>query len=71
MTGPKYSPDQGKVPRPDTITEAMERSQKGLSMTALWKTQQAAERVRYRYFHPTNGQKQLSPDVELENAERG
>jgi hypothetical protein len=28
-------------------------------MTALRKTQQAAERVRCRYLHPTNGQKQL------------
>ena len=29
------------------------------SMTALQKTQQAAERVRCRYLHPTDGQKQL------------
>jgi hypothetical protein len=34
-------------------------------MTALQKTQQAAERVRCRYLHPTNGQKQLTPVVEL------
>jgi hypothetical protein len=34
-------------------------------MTALRKTQQASERVRCRYFHPTNGQKQLIPVVEL------
>jgi hypothetical protein len=34
-------------------------------MTALRKTQQAAERVRCRYLHPTNGQKQLIPVVEL------
>jgi hypothetical protein len=34
-------------------------------MATLWKTQQAAERVRCRYLHPTNGQKLLTPVVEL------
>jgi hypothetical protein len=34
-------------------------------MTILQTTQQAAERVRGRYLHPTNGQKQLTPVVEL------
>jgi hypothetical protein len=34
-------------------------------MTALRKTQQAAERVRCRYLHPTNGQKLLTLVVEL------
>jgi hypothetical protein len=34
-------------------------------MTVLRKTQQPAERVRCRYLHPTNGQKQLTPIVEL------
>ena len=43
---------------------------KGPSMTALQKTQQAAERVRCRYLHPTNGQKQLTPVVELGKDER-
>jgi hypothetical protein len=28
-------------------------------------TQKAAERVRCRYLHPTNGQKLLTPVVEL------
>jgi hypothetical protein len=28
-TGPKWDPVQGEVPRPETITEAMECSQKG------------------------------------------
>jgi hypothetical protein len=32
-------------------------------MTALQKTQQAAERVRCRYLHPTNGQKKLLTPV--------
>jgi hypothetical protein len=39
-------------------------------MIALQKTQQAAEKVRYRYLHPTNGQNLLTPVVELEKAER-
>jgi hypothetical protein len=39
-------------------------------MTALRKTQQADERVRYRYLHPTNGQKKLILVVELRKAER-
>jgi hypothetical protein len=34
---------------------------KGIIMTALQKTQQAAEKVRGRYLHLTNGQKQLTP----------
>jgi hypothetical protein len=38
---------------------------KGPSKTALQKTQQAAERVRCRYLYPTNGQKQLTPVVEI------
>jgi hypothetical protein len=29
MTGPNWDSAQGEVPRPDTITEAMECSQKG------------------------------------------
>jgi hypothetical protein len=38
-------------------------------MTVLQKTQQAAERVRCSYLHQNNGQKQLSPVIELGNAE--
>jgi hypothetical protein len=34
-------------------------------MTALRKTQEAAERVRCKYLHPTNGQKLLIPVVGL------
>jgi hypothetical protein len=69
-TGPKWNPAQGEVPRSDTNTEAMESSQKGPTMTALRKTQQAAERVRCRYLHPTCEQKHLTPVVELGKAER-
>jgi hypothetical protein len=34
-------------------------------MTALLKTQQAAEKVRCRYLYPTNERKLLTPVVEL------
>jgi hypothetical protein len=43
----------------------VECSKNGPRMTALWKIQQAPERVRCKYLHPTNGQKQLTPVVEL------
>jgi hypothetical protein len=66
VTDPKWNPAQGEAPRPDTITEAVECSKKRPIMTVLQKTQQAAERVRCRYLHPTNGQKLLTPLVELE-----
>jgi hypothetical protein len=39
-------------------------------MTALQKTQQAAQILRYRYLHSTNGQKQLTPIVESGKTER-
>jgi hypothetical protein len=61
-SGPKWDPAQGEAARSDTITEAMERSP---ITTAFQKTQQAAERVRCRHLHPTNGQKLLTPEVEL------
>ena len=34
-------------------------------MVVLQEAQQAAERVRYGYLHPTNGQKPGTPVVEL------
>jgi hypothetical protein len=34
-------------------------------MSALQKTQQEAEKVRCRHLHPTNGQKLLTPVVQL------
>jgi hypothetical protein len=34
-------------------------------MTVFQKTQQAAERVKCRYLHPTNGQKLLTTMVKL------
>jgi hypothetical protein len=39
-------------------------------MTTLRKIQQAVETVKCRCLHPTNGQKQLIPVVELEKGER-
>jgi hypothetical protein len=65
MTGPKWDPDQGEVSRPDTIAETMECSQKGTYHDCPPKIQQAAERIRCSYLHPTTGQKQLTPVVEL------
>jgi hypothetical protein len=64
VIGLKWDPAQGEASKPDTITEAMECSQKGI-MTALWKTQQAAVRVRCRYLHLISGQKLLAPVIEL------
>jgi hypothetical protein len=43
---------------------------KGSTMTALQKMQLTAERVRCRYLHKTDGQKQLTPVVELGKTER-
>jgi hypothetical protein len=44
-------------------------TKRDLSMTALWKTQQATESVWCRYLHQFNGWKQLTPVVELAKAE--
>jgi hypothetical protein len=66
-TGSKWNPAQGEVPRPDTIIEAMERSQKGTNHDCPLKD---PTRVKCRYLHLTNGQKQLTPVVELREAER-
>ena len=65
--GPKWDPDQGGSQGVTLLLKVWSTYKKG--STALWKTQQAAERVRCRYLHLTTGQKQLTP-VELWNAER-
>jgi hypothetical protein len=71
VAGPKWNQAQGTAPRPNTITEAMECLQKGTYHDCPLKDpEQAAERVRCRYLHPTNEQKQLTPAVELGKAER-
>jgi hypothetical protein len=65
-----WNPAQGEIPRPDTISEVMESSQKGTYHDFYRKTQQVAERVKYKYLHPTNGQNQLTTAVELGKAGR-
>jgi hypothetical protein len=62
---PKVGSSSRESPRPDTITETMESSHKRTRHDSTQKTQKAAERVRCRYLHPTNGQKMLTPVVEL------
>jgi hypothetical protein len=57
VTGPKWHPAQEEIPRPDTISKAMECSPSAQIITAFQKTQEATERIRCRYLHPTNGQK--------------
>jgi hypothetical protein len=63
-TGPKCDPAQRKAPKPFTITDIMECTQKGTyndcplkDPTSRW--------VRCRYLHPTNGQKLMTSVVEL------
>jgi hypothetical protein len=70
--GPKVGSSSREVPRPDTITEAMEHSQKGIYHDCPPKdpTSKATERVRYRHLHQNNVQKQLIPIFELGMAER-
>ena len=64
MTDPKWDPGKGEVTRQQSIHK------KKPNMTALQKTQQAAKRITCRYLHPINGQKQLTPVVELGKAEK-
>ena len=52
-------------PKASLLLRLWNAHKKGPSMTTLWKTQQAAERVRGRYLHPTNGQKLVTPVAEL------
>ena len=60
-TGPKWDPAQGEVPRPDTILRTWSTHKKGPSMTALRKTQQAAERVRCRCLQPNQWTEAADP----------
>jgi hypothetical protein len=63
-------PAQGRSQGLTLLLRLWNTHKKGPSMTAFQKTQQAAERVRCRYLHPTNGQKLLIPVVELGKMER-
>jgi hypothetical protein len=70
VTGPNWEPASGEAPLPDTVTDAMVCLQ-----TIAWhdcplKAHLAAERARCRYLHPTNGQKLVSPGVEVGKDER-
>ena len=73
----RMSSDRTKVDplkgRPQVLTLLLRlwnTHKKGSIMTALQKTDKAAERVRCRYLYLTNGQKQLIPIVKLGKAER-
>jgi hypothetical protein len=48
----------------------MEYSQKGIYHDCPSKDPTSSEKVRCRYLHPTNKQKQQTPVVELEKTER-
>jgi hypothetical protein len=61
----RNSPKVGSSSRPETITEAMERSIKGTYHDCLQKDPTGNWRVKYRYLHPINEQKVLTPVVEL------
>ena len=67
---PKVDPLKGRPQVLTLLLRLWNTHKKGSIMTALLKTQQAAERAKCRYLHPTNVQKQLTLVVELGKAER-
>jgi hypothetical protein len=70
-TGPKWGPAHGEVPRPDTITEASECSQKGTYHDCPPKDPTISRKNQIQIFSPNQWrEKQLSPVVELEKAEK-
>jgi hypothetical protein len=68
VTGPKWDPDQGEAQGLTLLLRLWSTHKDGPTMTVLQKIQQAAERDRCR--HPTNGQKQMTPVVELGKVKR-
>jgi hypothetical protein len=66
---PKVGSSSRESQGPTLLLRLWRAHKKGPSMNAVWKTQQAAERIRCRYLHPTNGEKQLTDVVELGKAE--
>jgi hypothetical protein len=64
-TGPKWDPAQGEVPRPDTITEAMERSQKETYYDCPLKDSTSSSKSQMQIFAPNQWQKLLAPVVQL------
>jgi hypothetical protein len=68
----RYRPKLGSSSRVGPKLLRQWNAQKmGSIMTAVQKTQQAGESFRCIYLHSTNGQKQLTPVVELGRVERG
>jgi hypothetical protein len=63
--GPKWDPAQAEVPRSESITEAMEHSQKGTCHGCPLKDPTSRWKSQMQIFAPSNGQKQLIPVVEL------
>ena len=63
MAKPNWYQAQEDSTNPDTVIDTIMYLL--TSMTALQKAQQAAERARCRYLHLTNGQKLVTPVVEL------
>ena len=70
MKDPKWDQDQGRSQGLTLLLRLWSAHKKGPSMITLQKTQWAVERVRCRYLHPTNGQKLLTPVVELRKGRR-
>ena len=65
MTGPKWDAAQEEVPRPDIITEAMERQLKGTYHDCPPRPNKQLKESDADILHPTNGQKLQTPVVEL------
>ncbi|EDL08933.1 mCG145919, partial [Mus musculus] len=61
---------KGRSQGPTLLLSLWSTHKKRPSMTEHWKNQQASKRFRCRYLQPRNGQKQLTPVVELGKAER-
>jgi hypothetical protein len=69
-TGPKWDPAQGEVTRPDTISVAMEYSQKGTCQDSYLEDPPSSWKSEMQIFCLNHGQKQLTPVVELRKTER-
>jgi hypothetical protein len=65
VTGPSWDPAQGKARALTLLLMLWWTCRQEPSMATLWEAHQAAARVRYRYWHPTNGQKLGNPVVQL------
>jgi hypothetical protein len=68
VTCSNWNAAQREAPRPDIITDAMLCLQTWSYHDCPMNGQQATERLRCRYLHPTNGQKLVIPMVKLEKS---